>query len=225
MKLLSPHLTRFADLIPIEVMGEPITIVGAGAIGSFTALCLAKMGFGNITVYDFDKIEIENIGVQFYRFSDIGKPKVDALKDLLKDFTGIEIIAKNEKYEKGIFPGVVVAAVDSMAVRDLLWKNHKKNPHQTKLFVDPRMAIEQLMVYAMNPANKKDIVSYEKTLYSDTEAVQERCTNRSIVYTSAQAGAFVAKAIKDKLTNKPYPRITNWNIAMDAMQSHSNIPR
>jgi len=91
------YLTRQSDLIPKEVLGKRIVIVGAGAVGSFTALMLSKMGFGNLHVYDFDTIETENMNCQFYRIEDINKPKADAIKDLIMSFSGIEISTYNKK--------------------------------------------------------------------------------------------------------------------------------
>jgi tRNA A37 threonylcarbamoyladenosine dehydratase len=36
-------LTRQADIIPEHILKKQITIVGAGAVGSFTTLALAKI--------------------------------------------------------------------------------------------------------------------------------------------------------------------------------------
>jgi molybdopterin/thiamine biosynthesis adenylyltransferase len=207
------HLTRQFDLIPTEVLGEPITIIGAGAIGSFTTLSLAKMGFCDITVYDFDKIEIENMNCQFYRFSDVGKFKVEALKDLVKEFTGVEITAKNEKYESGMFRGIVISAVDKMSVRKLIWDNHKEVALATKLFIDPRMGAEHVLCYAISPMSPKDVKSYEKTLYTDEQAAHERCTAKSTMYTALAISSHVCKIVKDYLCNeKKYVRVCEWSI-------------
>ena len=62
-----------------------IHIIGAGSTGSFIALNLAKMGMKNIIVYDFDKVEEPNIPNQFYRIKDVGKYKVTALKQIIKE--------------------------------------------------------------------------------------------------------------------------------------------
>ena len=48
-------------------------ILGCGAIGSSAATQLARMGAEEIVLYDFDKVEIENVGVSQYYQSDIGK--------------------------------------------------------------------------------------------------------------------------------------------------------
>ena len=70
---------RQSDIINPEVLGTPVHIIGAGAIGSCAALALAKIGFKDFTVYDFDSVELHNLPNQMYRAKDIGKPKVEAL--------------------------------------------------------------------------------------------------------------------------------------------------
>lgn len=210
------HLTRQLDIIPVEVLDEPITIIGAGAIGSFVALTLAKMGFADITVFDDDKIEVENMNCQFYRFSDIGKYKADALFELIKDFTGVEITHHVERYEEGSFDGIVVSAVDNMEVRKNIWENHKHFALGTKMVIDPRMGSEFTLCYAMSPTSEKDVGSYEKTLYSDENAMQERCTAKSTMYTALHLSAHVCKVIKDLLTEHPYTRVLEWNIGKNA---------
>jgi molybdopterin/thiamine biosynthesis adenylyltransferase len=212
------HLTRQLDLIPVDILEEPITIIGAGAIGSFTCLALAKMGFSNITVIDFDKIDVVNMNCQFFRFKDIGKFKVDALRDLVKEFTNVEIVSRNERYESGTFRGIIISCVDNMEVRKTIWNNHKEISVGTKLVIDPRMAIEDVLCYAMNPMDPKDIESYDKSLYSDENAVQERCTAKSVMFTVLSISGHVAKILKDKLTEMPYARTTMWSIKNNAQK-------
>lgn len=219
MKLQDQHLTRQLDILPPSKTTVPITVIGAGAIGSFSVLALAKMGFDDITVIDFDEIEVENMNCQFYRFSDIGKPKVIALQQLVKDFTGIDIKAFNGKYEGGSFKGIVISAVDNMAVRKLIWDSHKMTSPHTKFIIDPRMGAEMAMLYTMCPTNSEDIKSYETNLYSDDNAVQERCTAKATMYTACMLSGFVAKAVKDIVTDGPYPRVAMWSIKDNDLQS------
>jgi len=220
MELVNAHLTRQMDIIPIDVLGEDITIIGAGAIGSFTALALAKMGFENLTVFDYDKIEIENMNCQFYPYSAIGMQKVMALKMMISQFANAEINVVDKPYEAGAFKGIVISAVDSMKVRKLIWDNHKNLSPATKLFIDPRMGSEFGVTYAMNPMDPKDVSSYEKTLYTDENAEQERCTAKATMYTACMLSGFVAKIVKDFLTKSvAYPRITQWNIGQNAFVS------
>jgi molybdopterin/thiamine biosynthesis adenylyltransferase len=193
-------------------LGIPITVIGAGAIGSFTALALAKMGFSEIVVHDFDRIEEENMNCQFYRHTDVGRPKVEALRDLIESFTEVKIGVRG-KYDGGAIPGIVIAAVDSMTVRKLIWDNHRGKAAATIAIVDPRMGAEEALLYCMNPMDPNDQASYEKTLYTDDAAVQERCTAKSTVYTACLLSGLVAKTVKDLATGfAKYPRISHWSI-------------
>jgi len=214
------HLTRQLEIIPIEKLVQEITVIGAGAIGSFVVLSLVKMGFENITVYDFDDVSVENMNCQFYRFKDIGKKKVEALKDLIYDFTGAEINENAFKYEGQPLKGIVISAVDSMAARKMIWENIKES-YLVDWLIDPRMASEYALNYVMNPRDEKDRVTYEKVLYTDEAAVQERCTAKATMYTATMIAGYVAKAVKDVVVKKPYARVTHWDIGMNNMQNWS----
>jgi hypothetical protein len=211
-------LARQLDLISMEALETPITIIGAGAIGSFTTLSLAKMGYEHLTIYDFDTIEEANMNSQFYRLSDVGKPKVEALSNLVKDFTGVEITAKNQRYENGTFKGIVISAVDSMAIRKLLWDQHKYSPFGVKLYIDGRMGAEFAACYAMKLTAEKDVKAYENTLYSDEDAVQERCTAKATMYCVLSLASHIAKVVKDFTSNQPYARTLQWNIAKNKQE-------
>ena len=74
------HLTRQLDVIPVEILDEPINIIGAGAVGSFTALTLAKMGFAQIAVWDDDVVSEENLNAQFFILFPIFHSGLNAFK-------------------------------------------------------------------------------------------------------------------------------------------------
>lgn len=208
----SEHLTRQLDLIPMDKLNQKITVIGAGAIGSFTILALAKMGFQNIEVWDFDKVSPENMNCQWFRISDIGRPKVEALQEIIAAFTGTRIHAINSKWEGNPLEGIVITAVDSMRVRAAVWKSCKKR-WQVRWYIDPRMAAEYALSYVMDPSDEKDQITYEKTLYTDENAVQEPCTAKATMYTATMIAGHVAKHVKDVVTGGQYARVTQWDIA------------
>ena len=70
------------NLIDAEEVNVPINVIGCGALGSWLVLFLLKMGFKNITVYDFDNIEEHNIPNQCFSESQVGMAKVDAMDSL-----------------------------------------------------------------------------------------------------------------------------------------------
>lgn len=207
------HLVRQADIIPLSALNTRVTIIGAGAVGSFTAFALAKMGYNDINIYDFDTVSIENMNSQMYRFSDINRPKVDCLKEIIKDFADVNINAHNTKYQGDVFQDIVIAAVDNMETRKAIYNAHKDMPYITSLYIDPRMAIEYAYIQAFNPNDAEQCALYEKTLFTDENAVQDRCTNKSTIYTSQLIGATIAKIVKDITTNKKHINRIMWDIA------------
>lgn len=219
LQLNNDHLTRQMDLIPMKSLGRPITVIGAGAIGSFSVLALVKMGFYNVTVYDFDRVSVENMNCQWFRFSDIGKLKVEALRSLIEDFTRTQIKIKAEKFDgTQKLEGIVIASVDSMAVRQTIW-DHVRENLTVPWLIDPRMAAEYALSFTMNPHDDADVKSYETTLYSDRGAVQEPCTAKATMYTATMIAGHVAKQVKDIVTNGDYARVTHWDIALNNYQS------
>lgn len=209
----SDRLLRQLDLLSGQQLNKRILIVGAGAVGSFTALTLAKMGFHTITVMDFDTIDVANMNCQFYRTMDIGKAKTTALFSLVKSFTDIELNILPIKLEETTpleCYDIVISAVDSMSVRKLLWEKAKV---QHLHFIDARMGGESILLYTMNTAERTDVKDYEKTLYTDENAVFERCTAKATMYTVNLIAGLIGKAVKDIATGcKAYTRIVMWNV-------------
>lgn len=219
------YLIRQSDLIPHGLLSQQITLIGAGAIGSFTVLALTKMGFHRIHVYDFDEVSDANMSCQWFRTKDIGKPKVEALKELIQDFTEIPIDISNERYDgKQPLNGIVITSVDSMEVRKTIWEAAKKSDNVSWV-IDPRMAAEYGLSFVMNPRDAKDIKAYETTLYTDENAVQEPCTAKSTMYTATLMAGYVAKHVKDLVTGNDYARVTHWNIGTNILQSWGPKPR
>lgn len=199
------YLTRHSEMIADVPMDSPIVIFGAGSIGSYTALALAKLGFKNLTICDDGIVEEENIAPQFFRLRDIGKSKVSCLKRSIKELTGIDIIAvparityDNHK-DLAIYTAISAArisinifAVDSMEARSDLAQI------SCDYILDARMAIQFLTIVCACQGVEGDKY-YRQTLFTDENAVQEACTNKAISYTSLIAGGLLAKCTLDAL--------------------------
>jgi adenylyltransferase/sulfurtransferase len=62
-------------------------IVGAGGLGSPSAIYLALAGVGTIGIVDFDVVEISNLQRQIlHHTSDIGRPKLESARDNIKSY-------------------------------------------------------------------------------------------------------------------------------------------
>lgn len=64
---------------------KTVGIAGAGGLGSNCAITLARTGVGRIISVDFDDITFDQIDRQYYFFNQLGKKKVLALKDILRE--------------------------------------------------------------------------------------------------------------------------------------------
>lgn len=196
---------RQTGFLSTDRLSTKLNIIGAGAIGSFTALTLSKMGFNDISVWDADKVESHNLPNQFYRESDIGKPKVIALKEIIKSFTGTEVKAYQEMYKAQSISGITISGVDSMDARMEVWRKIKFNM-RVPLYLDARMGGEVMMLIALNPCDINDIKRYEASLYTSKEAVKIRCTQQAIIYTLLHISGYIANTVKRYVMNETYDK-------------------
>lgn len=195
--------TRQSSIINIEdVKDNGITIVGCGAIGSFIAISLAKMGMANFVLWDNDTIEAHNLPNQFYKEEDIGKYKTYALAKNMKEFNSDADISSFGKFDSQIpRTPIVISCVDKMDVRKKIFEGCKRNK-MVQLYIDTRMGGLQGQVYTVDMGKKNEIDAYEKTLFGNNEAVRLRCTERSIIFTVLGISAIVCNQIKKAFNNE-----------------------
>ncbi len=153
-----------------------VDVIGAGAVGSKTAMLLAKLGLESLRVWDADEVESHNIANQAFGQQDIGRPKVEALADRIERDTGLEIDARNEFLtpDTGEELGhVVYLMVDSMEARRTLFEGLMEYNFNVGLVVEVRMGPDSWRVYSFNPSLPDDIEGWKDTLYTDEEAVDQ----------------------------------------------------
>ena len=120
---MSERFLRQLDILNKEACKTPITVIGAGATGSFTTLALAKMGFSDIVVYDEDIIEEHNFPNQLFPIDTKGQNKAEALKGIVLQYTGEKIVAFPNFYTNQPLEGIVIVALDSMDGRKSVFEN------------------------------------------------------------------------------------------------------
>lgn len=110
---------RHGDAAQDWLYQSHVAIAGAGGIGSQIAYLLTRAGVGHLKLIDFDCVELNNLHRQQYRVSDIGRPKVEALKEqllLVNPFLEIEAVQTRvtEENMKELFSGadMVIEAFD-----------------------------------------------------------------------------------------------------------------
>lgn len=186
MAVTQLNVARHYELFDPYKFNTPVTVIGAGATGSWLVMMLAKLGITDITVYDFDKVEEHNVPNQLFGLGEIGYPKVEALFKQVADTTGTQIAIKGEAFQRQRLGGIVFIMVDSMRTRKAIWETSIKYQTAVKHMIEPRMGMDIGRIYNVDPMNPSHIKRYEATLYSDEEAQElSACGNSMSVVTSA----------------------------------------
>jgi molybdopterin/thiamine biosynthesis adenylyltransferase len=71
-----------SDEVQARIRATTLLVAGCG-IGSSQAICAARMGFERFVLVDGDTVDAHNLNRQFYDFADVGRPKVQALRDAI----------------------------------------------------------------------------------------------------------------------------------------------
>ena len=206
--MINTRSQDIADLKNVE-----FHIVGCGAIGSSVAMQLVRLGADNFYLYDFDKVEIPNIGVSQYNDQDVGLPKVRALINHMKRVNVMikveGIIDRFTTYE-GSKEGILILGLDSMKARRDIVKMLVKCPYKPKIVIDGRMGAEHYQQYIYNNITMSQ---YDKNWYSDDESDPEPCTRKATSYCSNMSGSFIANAAKNIVMKQPYFKEVTFNFS------------
>ena len=162
---------------------RPVSIIGCGSIGSYCAETLAKMGVKSFHLFDADIVNDINVGCQRFGWDDIGKPKVEAVRDLIIANSPVkakDIILHQEFVDATTkLPKIpTVIGVDNMAARQIIW-NKLKN--KVPIIIDGRIGGQIVRVFSVTN-DYASVEYYEQYLYSDEEAEELPCTQRNVAY-------------------------------------------
>ena len=178
-----------------------IWIIWAWWIGSNSAYCLAKMGL-KLKVCDFDEVDTVNTSSQFYGLKDLGKPKVEQLKENIKAMCDEEIEIVNSKYNPDDFKDcqILVLALDSLKVRKEVIETCDDNT----FILDTRMVKKTVVVNTLYGFQRDTWIEKERDENADKEAWETRCTEKAICYNALGMAYLVGLLITD------YLKILEW---------------
>lgn len=169
-------LSKSYEFFQPEKDNTRIHIIGCGSVGSTLAENLVRCGLTKITLWDFDKVEAHNIVNQIYRQQDIGRLKVEALKDILIDINPelkdtIEL--KPEGWKGKLLSGYLFLCVDNIELRREIVEKHM-NTLFVKAMFDFRTLLESAQHYAADWSDlkmKQDLLNSMQ--FSHDEASEE----------------------------------------------------
>lgn len=169
-------LIKSYDFFKPETCSDRLHIIGCGAVGSTVAENLVRFGLTNLTLYDFDVVESRNIANQMFRTIDIGKPKTQALSEILLDINP-ELEGHLEIQEEGWhgqrLSGYVFLCVDNIDLRREIATANQGNPYIKAMF-DFRLRLEEGQHYAANWSDPKAVTNFIASMqFSHEEAKAE----------------------------------------------------
>ena len=192
--------------------------LGCGAIGSAAAMTMAKMGATTIHLYDMDIVESPNIGVSVYDNDDLGKTKVEALRDRLLAINPSMNVYAHWGVFKNISPeynNIVIMGFDSMEARLDAVTNILKL-EKPDVLIDGRMGAEHYQQYTFKSPT---LAQYKKTWYSDAEGDDDPCNARATSYCSNMSGSFICNSVKQILKEEPYCKDFSFNFQTMSLDS------
>lgn len=178
---------------------KKIWIIGAGGIGSNSAYVLSKMWL-HCKVCDFDEVDTVNTSSQFYSMNQLGKPKVEMLKENIKKMADEDIEIINGKYEKWMFDDcdILILALDSLAVRKQVIETCKDN----QFILDTRMVKKIAQINLLYWIQRNTWLEKEWREDADANNAGTRCTEKAVAFNALWMAALVGSIVADYLNGK-----------------------
>lgn len=189
-----------------------ILLVGCGGIGSWLALALGRIGH-ELIIVDPDIVDETNVqGGQMYVSSAIGRPKVNAVTELCRNFGCDNLIDPIiDVVSAEVMEGqrIIICGLDNMAARRQVFEEWQAQcermtttDQQEAILIDGRLTMEMWEVFAI-PFVQSDLrARYEKDhLFSDEEAQVLDCTTKQSTGAAMGIAAAITFTLCNHLTN------------------------
>lgn len=210
---INENNARFSSAIWFkEIQKQSILLAGCGGIGSYVAFLLSRMNPASIYLYDDDIVETVNMAGQLYSMSDVGKYKVDAIANKMAQYSLYKsIYAVRERFTSETPPlDIMISGFDNMQARKIFfksWIDHvsskPKEERKNCLYIDGRLAAEDLQVFCLRGDDITNIVKYKNTqLFSDEEADEALCSYKQTTYMANLIGSFIVNLFTNFVANK-----------------------
>lgn len=211
-----------------------VIVFGIGGVGSFTVESLCRCGIGEISLVDFDTIDITNVNRQIHAMlNNIGKYKVDEMKKRIELINpDIKVNIFKEKLEKDNiekfnlkYYDYVVDAIDTITSKIYLIKycfennikvisamgaGNKLDPTRFKV-ADIYKTSGCPLARVMRRELKKIGVKKLKCVYSDEISIGEKIESDMIRKSSLSSISFIPSTMGLIITSEVVKDLILWN--------------
>lgn len=200
-----------------EIQKARIIIAGIGGIGSNVAFQIARMIPANLTLYDDDNVEMVNMAGQLFSTNDIGVAKVDAIANMIYNYTSIrQVLAIQDKFTSDKEPGdIMICGFDNMRARATFfssWVGHIKDKTKEErkkcLYLDGRLSMDTLQILCITGDDDYNIERYKKEfLFTDSMADATVCSMKQTTYLACMIGSLMTNLFTNFIANTLNPVI------------------
>lgn len=211
--LVDEATSRFSSAIWYEnIQKKTVILAGVGGIGSYIGFLLARMKPASMFIYDDDIVEAVNMSGQLYGQSDLGRSKVSALADMIRNYAGYSsVFAINERFtNESEASDIMICGFDNMAARKLFfnkWLSHvQSKPEEERkncLFIDGRLAAEEFQVLCIKGDDEYNINRYSNEyLFSDAEADETICSYKQTTFCANMIASYMVNLFVNFCANQ-----------------------
>lgn len=215
--LISEETSRFNSAIWFDkTRKQDVTIAGLGGIGSYVVFMLSRLDVNTMTLYDPDKVERVNLSGQLYNSNQIGDYKVDAAANMIANYSNYySFVTKHEKLdENSMISKVTICGFDNMKARKDAFRNWTnfvaRLPEEERgecLFIDGRLAAEELQVFCIKGDDTDGERRYEPYLFSDSQAAPTVCSYKQTTFMANMIGSIIVNLFINFVANQCNPLI------------------
>ena len=216
--LVDEATSRFSSAIWYEnIQKKTVILAGVGGIGSYVGFLLARMKPASMFIYDDDIVGAVNMSGQLYGQSDLGRTKVSALAEMIRNYAGYSsVFAINERFtNESEASDIMICGFDNMAARRLFfnkWVNHvQSKPEEERkncLFIDGRLAAEEFQVLCIKGDDEYNINRYNNEfLFSDAEADETICSYKQTTFCANMIASYMVNLFVNFCANQCEPLI------------------
>jgi len=201
------NIKQYNFINPEKVTNWKLKVFGIGSIGSVLIDQAAKVGFRDITGYDFDTVDEDNIGSQNFSIGHIGLKKTEAIQKLMKDNYNFDTTVVEGKIEEDteILPEantIYFCAFDSLEARKMLWNKLKGFP---VVWGEARIGrdCQQYRFVDLRISDPEWVVEYEKSLDPNGPRSELKCGEKGCYPSNAELTGKIVRQLVNIAEDKP----------------------
>lgn len=210
---ISEYTSRFSGAEWFnQVQSERVLLAGVGGIGSYVSFLLSRLNVERVCLFDDDTVESGNISGQLFCVSDVGKSKVIAASSRMSTMSGYyksDTVAEKYTRNSPVWKNMI-CGFDNMEARRTFfysWLNHitrlNDNQRAEYLYIDGRLAAEELQVFCIKGDDYYHIDKYAKEwLFDSTEAEETLCSYKQTSHVANMIGSIMANLFINNCYNK-----------------------